>query len=59
LSRPSAKKLESLEVQAGQLPIKINRRPQTKKTVVFTRNDKEKGSVSHFPGGYHIGILKA
>ena len=29
-----------------------------KKPNINVRNDNEKGSVSHFPGGYHIGNLQ-
>ena len=28
---------------------------KSKKRFFFARNDNEKGSVMHFPGGYHIG----
>ena len=34
---------------------KLKKEP--KKKFIFVRNDKEKGSVSHFSGGYHIGKL--
>ena len=28
-----------------------------RKKLIFVRNDKEKGSVSHFSGGYHISKI--
>ena len=30
---------------------------EPKKKSIFVRNDKEKGSVSHFSGGYHISKI--
>ena len=32
-------------------------KPNKKHNNAVVRNDNEKGSVSHFPGGYHIGTV--
>ena len=34
-----------------------NKKREPKKKSIFVRKDKEKGSVSHFSGGYHISNL--
>ena len=54
--RLSVKKIESLETEEKLLDFdkKMKRRKTYK--ALFVRNNKEKGTVSHFPGGYHISI---
>jgi hypothetical protein len=49
------KEIKNVETKVVTNNNKKNREP--KKKSIFVRNDKEKGSVSHFSGGYHISNL--
>ena len=51
--RPSMKKIESLETEEKLLDFDKQIKRKTNKSM-FVRNNKTKGTVSHFPGGYHI-----
>ena len=61
--RPSLAKItdkpKSREIASTNEVTVPTKKPNKKKRIAIARNDKEKGSVSHFPGGYHIGILKS
>lgn len=54
---PVGKKKEKPNSKAIVSNVRVTgpkKRPNIKKSTIHVRNDYEKGSVSHFPGGYHI-----